>query len=299
MRIAVGLCVALLLAPAAAAAAKDAPSTIASVDRAVARTLQLAVPQTQIETNIEVGRVATDSYGGGLLGALIIDSMDDKKETMSRSLNERAEATVKPLREALKTFDIAGLALATTRGAVAKIDWFQAQDIIVADDPSPRSRAAFLNASATPQVAFVTYRYDLAPDFTYLRVIADIALVRKPADRASSASLPEPLYSQSISSIVQLRTRSYEHGENVASWAAGDGKLARASLTAAFGQIERLIPFALGFGQADIKLYTAKTRPKAFAAGFYGPRIDMGEGAPGGTLLWSNGLVYVQLAPAT
>ncbi|MFA6115760.1 MAG: hypothetical protein WC729_17320 [Sphingomonas sp.] len=298
MRIAAGLCIALLLAPAAVAA-KDVPGVIASGDRAVARSLQLALPQDAIETNIEVGRVASDSYGGGLLGALIIESMDDKKETMSQSLHERAEATVKPLREALKTFDVAGLALATTRGAVAKTDWFQAQDIIVTDDPSPRSRAAFLNASATPQVAFVTYRYDLAPDFTYLRVIADIALVRKPAAGARSTSLPEPFYGQSISSIVQLRTRSYEHGENVASWAASDGKLARASLTAAFGQIERLIPFALGLGPADIKLYTAKNRPKAFAAGFYGPRIDIGEGAQAGTLLWSNGLIYVQPAPAT
>jgi hypothetical protein len=298
MRIAAGLCIALLLAPAAAAA-KDAPSIIASGDRAVARTVQLAVPQETIETNIEVGRVASDSYGGGLLGALIIESMDDKKETMSRSLHERAEATVKPLREALRTFDVTGLALATTRSAAAKIDWFQAQDIIVTDDASPRSRAAFLSASATPQVAFITYRYDLAPDFTYLRVIADIALVRKPPNGVKSGSSPEPFYGQSIVSIVQLRTRSYEHGENVAAWAAGDGKLAKASLTAAFGQIERLIPFTLGLGQAEIKLYSAKNRQKAFAAGFYGPLIEKDGGGSPGTLIWSNGLVYVQQAPTS
>ena len=299
MRIAAGLCIALMLAPTAAMA-KEVPAFVAVGDRAVGRTLQLVVPQSQIETNIEVGRVASDSYGGGLIGQLIIQSMDDKKETMSRSLHERAEATVGPLREALRNFDVDGLALATTRAAVAKIDWFQAQDLIAAKDPSLQARAAFLNASATSQVAFITYRYDLSADFTYIRVIADISLVRKPPrNGAQPASPPEPFYAQSISSIVQLPSPSYEHGENVARWSAGDGKLARASLTAAFGQIERLIPYALGLGQADINLYMAKNRPKAFAAGFYGPLIEKGEGSPGGTLIWSNGLVYVQSAPAT
>lgn len=299
MRIAAGLCIALMLAPTAALAAKDVPAVVAVADRAVARRLQFFVPQTQIGTNIEVGRVASDSYGGGLIGALIIQSMDDKRETMSRSLHERAEATVKPLREALRTFDVDGLALATTRAGVTKTEWFQAQDIIAAKDPSLQARAAFLDASATPQVAFITYRYDLSQDFTYIRVIADIALVRKPIRSGTERpSLPEPFYAQSISSIVQLRSPSYEHGENVARWSADDGKLAKASLTAAFSQIERLIPYALGLGPSEIKLYTAKNRPKAFGAGFYGPLIEKDGGGPGGTLLWSNGLIYVQPAPA-
>ena len=298
MRIAAGLCIVLMLAPTAAVAAKDTPAFVAVSDRVVARTLQLTVPQGQIETNIEVGRVVADPYGCGLMCELIIHHVDDKKETMSRSLHERAEATVGPLREALRDFDVDGLALATTRAAVSKIEWFQAQDIIATKDPSSRSRAAFLDASGTPQVAFVTYHYDLAADFTYIRVIADIALVRKPAPGAKSGALPEPFYKQSIFSIVQLRTRSYEHGENVASWSASEGKLAKASLVAAFGQIERLIPYELGLSQADIKLYTAKNGPKAFAAGFYGPLIAKADSGTGGTLIWSNGLIYVQPAPA-
>lgn len=294
MRIAAGLYLALMLAPTAAVAAKDMPAFVAASDRAVARTLQLAVPQGQIETNIEVGRVAVDPYGGGPYCGLLIHYMDDKREILSRSLHERAEATVGPLRETLRNFDVDELALATTRAAVSKIEWFQAQDIIPTKDPSSRSRAAFLDASATPQVAFVTYHYDIAQDFTYIRVIADVALVRKPASNAKSAALPEPFYRQSISSIVQLRTRSYEHRENVARWTASEGKLAKASLIAAFGQIERLIPYELGLSQADIKHYTAKNLPKAFAAGFYGPLIEGVEAGAGGTLIWSNGLIYVQ-----
>ena len=299
MRIMVGISLAaMLVASVAPAAAKDTPAVIVERDRAVpgGRAVQIAVPQTRIDTSFEVGRVASDSYGGGLIGAIIISSMDDKREVMGRSLQEKAETTVAPLREALRTFDVDGLALATTRAALAETAWFQARDIVATKESSRQSRAAFYQTSTAPQVAFVTYRYGLSPDFTHIRVTADIALMRKPVARGATAQ-PEPFYEQTISSIVQLRSRSYEHHENVAQWSADDGKLAKASLIAAFGQIERLIPYALSLDAAEAGQFADKNRPKAFGAGFYGALIRKDEAAEG-TLLWSRGLVYVQSTPA-
>lgn len=300
MRIMVGFFVAVLLvASVAPAAAKDTPAVIAERDRAVpgGRAIQIMVPQTRIDTSFEVGRVASDSYGGGLIGAIIISSMDDKREVMGRSLQERAETTVAPLREALRDFDVDGLALATTRAALAETSWFQASDIVATKISSPQSRAGFYQASAAQQIAFISYRYGLSPDFTHIRVTADITLTRKPATRTKmSQSLPEPFYQQTISSIVQLRARSYEHRENVAQWSEDNGKLARAALVAAFGEIERLMPYALDLDAAEVARFSNKNAPKAFGAGFYGPLIRKDEGSEG-TLLWSRGLVYVQPTP--
>lgn len=297
MRTMIGLCMAF--ASSAAMAATDVSPIVPAADRAVTgpRALHLAVPQTQIETSIDIGRVAPAAQGGGLIGALIIESRDDRAKLLAQSQQDQAEAAVVPLRAALRDFDVDGLALATTRAALSRTTWFQAQPFTVARDASPQGRAAFLEASATPQTAFVTYRYALSPDFTYIRVNADIALARKPAAGSVKGAAPfHPFYEQHIASVVLLRSRSYEHRDNVANWSADNGKLARASLTAAFGQIEKLIPYALGLSDADVRLYTAKNREKAFGAGFYGPLIQRDEGSDG-LLLWSNGLVHVQSTP--
>lgn len=301
MRMLMCLCTALAFASATAAAANDTPAVLAEADRAVSspRALQVVIPQTEIETNIELGRVPSSAMGGGLIGGLIIASTTDreKQERLKQALHDKAETAVTPVRAALRGFDVDALAAAATNTALSKTGWFQAQAVSVSKDPSPQGAGAFFDASSAPQVAFVTYRYDLSPDFAYIRVTADIMLMRKAPQNIRSA-LPKPFYEQHISSIVQLRSRSYENSENAANWSANDGKLAKAALIAAFGQIERLIPVALGLGEADLKQYTAKNRPKGFSAGVYGPLIQRDEAGSDGLLLWSGGLVHVQSTPA-
>ena len=304
MRMLICFCAALALASATEAVANDAPAVLAEADRAVSspRPVQVVIPQREIETNIELGRVPSSAMGGGLIGALIIANTTDKdkRKLLTQGLQDKADTAVAPLRASLRNFDVDGLALATTSAALSRIGWFQAGPVSVGKDSSLPGAGAFFNSSPAPQIGFITYGYDLSPDFTYIRVNADIVLVRKaPGNGTGPAALPKPFYEQHISSIVQLRSRSYENSENAASWSANDGKLAKASLTAAFAQIERLIPVALGLRQTDINLYTAKNRPKAFAAGFYGPLIEKTEGSQGATLIWLNGLVYVQTAPAS
>lgn len=302
MRLLICFCTALAFASATAAVANDTPAVLAEADRAVSspRALQVVIPQTEIETNVDLGRMPSSAMGGGLIGALIISSTTDreKQERLTQALRDKAETAVAPLRAALRGFDVDALAVTTTNAALSKTGWFQAQAVSVSKDPSPQGASAFFGASSAPQVAFVTYRYDLSPDFAYIRVSADIALVRKAPQNGMGSALPKPFYEQHISSIVQLRSRSYENSENAASWSANDGKLAKASLIAAFGQIERLIPVALGLGDADLKQYTAKNRPKGFSAGFYGPLIQRDEAGSDGVLLWTGGLVHVQSTPA-
>lgn len=279
----------------------EAPAILAEKDRTIAggRAVQMIVAQQQIGTSIDIGRVADDdSGGGGILGSLIIGAMDDKRERMTENAQVRADATVAPLREVLKDFDIDALALATTEAALRTPEWFAPQTIDATREVSPAGRLAFVTATQAPQLAFVTYHYGLSPDFTQIRVNAEIAIARRIAGKGDKPdSTAAPFYRQMISSVVELPTRSYAHDANIAQWSANEGTLARASLTAAFAELERLIPYALTLSAADMKRFAAKDHDKAFAAGTYGPLIARDADGRGGVLIWYKGLVHVEPAP--
>lgn len=298
--IAILLVVATLVPSATLAAPKqpDAPALLPERDRIVAggRAVQVAVAQSEIGTSVDVGRVAA-STGGGLIGALIISGMDDKHKRLKASAAERAETAVAPLRDALRGYDIDALALTATRLALAKPDWFQPREITLTRDISSKARRAFASAAPTSQAAFFSYHYSLSPDFTRIQVSADIRLEYKTFSKGKTAASPL-FYHQTVTSIVQLGKRSYNHPENIAQWTADDGKLAKTALAAGFGELERLIPYALGLGTTDIKALTAKDREKGFGAGFYGPLVARDTNNPNNLTLWSrDGLVHIRTLP--
>lgn len=294
----VSLLAALLAALPAYAAPKpaDAPAVVAKRDRADTgpRATLLLLAQKEIGTSFDVGRVAS-AYGGGILDSLIISAMDDKKKVMSANLREKALATVRPLHGTLASFDVDALALATTQTALAKPGWLNPLPFAVTKDASPAVRSAFVAGAETPGLALVAYQYDLSPDFTQIRVTADIALARKPAAKGDKpVTAATDTYRQRITSVVQLGKRSYDHGDNIASWSADDGKRAKAALAAAFAETGRLIPYALGLTPADIAGFTAKNREKAFAAGLYGPLVERAADGSDAVLIWSDGLIHIQ-----
>lgn len=298
MRLLIGPCLAALVAPAAMAAPEPArPSAIVAERNRTAdgRAVQIILAQNWIETSVDVGRVAS-SAGGGLIGAIIIESMDDKGRRMRDAATQKAETTVAPLRQVLGDYDTDALALATTRAALGGIDWFRARDIALSKEASPDGRRAFAASADTPQIAFVAYSYGLSPDFTQIRAVAEISLTHQATGKARGTA-PAPYYRQTITSVVQLDRRSYAQEDNVAAWAADDGRRARVALDKAFGSLERSIPYALNLTEAELQRLTGKDREKAFGAGFYGPLIA--RDPDGGMLLWSKGLVHVETLPPT
>lgn len=282
--------------PAAVQAAPkpgDLPAFVAERDRPAAdgRAVLLLLAQNDIETSVDVGRVAADQ-ASGLIDALIISAMDKKKDVMAGNLRSKAYETVRPLHIALAAFDVDALALASTQAALAKPDWFRPQPFAISRDGSPAARTAFIAGAASPQLATVAWRYDLSPDFTQIRVAADLTLARRAAARTATN-----YYHQRIVSVVQLRKRSYDHAENVALWAADDAALARAALTGAFADIARLIPYALELAPADIAGFSAKGREKAYAAGLYGPLVERANDGSGAVLIWAGGLISIRQTP--
>lgn len=293
---------ALLVATTGAqAASKSSRSSdfIADSDRIPVggRDILISVEQSQIDTSFDAGRVARPP-GGGLLDTLIIGAMDNKRELISASLAERADATASPLRKILEDFDVDALALAHTKAAFAKLDWFELHQTFFTKDPAMDNRFAPFENNNASQVGMVDYRYELSPDFSHIKVTAEVSLARQDRkSRSDKAPNYDIFFRQKLFSIVQLHDRSYEHHENVVSWSAEDGKLTKQALTAAFVQIERLIPFALGLGQSDIATYSSKKRPNAFGAGFYGPLIERGKDGSDDILIWNKGLIHIQTLP--
>lgn len=299
MRHMIGLCLASLLVSAPAhAAPKPAEnlSAISDKDRADTRprAVLLLFPQNEIETSFDVGRVASDQ-ASGLLDAIVIGAMDKKKKVLSANLSDKAYATVRPLHIVLAPFDVEALALGATQVALAEPGWLQPQPFAVTKDASLAVRSAFVAGAETQQLAVIAYRYDLSPDFTQIRVTADVALARKPVSRDKKpTTTATDFYRQRITSIVQLPKRSYAHHDNVAQWSADDGKRAKAALTNAFAEIGRLIPYALALRPTDVASLSATNREKIFAAGLYGSLIERAADGSNATLIWSNGFVHVR-----
>ncbi|WEK48105.1 MAG: hypothetical protein P0Y56_07365 [Candidatus Andeanibacterium colombiense] len=300
MRYAIANClIAILLITPANAAPKAEPRALDAKNRPAedGRSVLVELAQTEIATDVDIGRVAFPGGGGGLLGALIISAQDDSRKRLTESAQARADAAVAPLRQALADFDVAALALRTTHGALDASAWFTPRDIALERSPSDSSREGFIQSVSTRQFAVISYTYGLSPDFTQIRVVADVILASKPAKGRPGAF--QVLLRQRVSSVAELRQRSYEAADNVAVWRAEDGKIAEASLTAAFAKLERLVPFALGLQPADLDRLDAASQPKVFASGFYGPKVELAPALPGENVLWvDGGLLDVWAAPS-
>lgn len=281
---------ALLLAIAWPTVAQAAPPPVlAPADRKAVtnRPVAVSVPQPRLGTSVDIGRVAVDGNGGGLIGLLVISAMDDKRDVMTAHAIGDALTIVGPLADALRPIDTADLALQATRKAMARTAGFDASAIAIVPGPDAPTAAALAARHHSAQAGLVTYRYQMSPDFTQLQVIAEISVV----------GFSGPLYAQRVVSLVELRQRSYAHQENIDRWLRDDARVAKQALAAAFARFEQVIPTVVGLDPAG---YSAKTDSRraapAFAAGFYGPtlmRDDLG------VVIWSKRIGFIAVQPAS
>ena len=282
----------LLMALACPAISPAAPPQVLSAtDRTAAtdRPVAVFVPQPRLGTSIEVGRVAVDGYGGGLIGMIVISAMDDKRQVMAAHASGEADSIVAPLAEALASTDVADMALQATRKAIARTPGFDPSAVSLVPGPDGASDAALAARHRSTQVATATYRIQMSPDFTQLQVIADISVVTAPG--------LVPLYAQRVVSLVELRQRSYVHQENVDRWMRDDARVAKQALASAFARFEQIVPTVVGLDPASFALKTDshKTGP-SFAAGYYGPTVSRDDK---GVVIWSKRIGFIAVQPAS
>jgi len=258
-------------------------------DASVWQTLNIDSEQTEIATSIDSGRIMSNAGGGGLIGSLIIMSAVNTKPKILRNLKDKADIGIASIRAGLKDFDVDGLALATVRRGAASMGLQDASSITVTKAPALEAWHTAQQAAGTTPRAMVFLQYDASPDFMQIRVLARLLIEEgQPGKARTLAYLP-------ILSIVQLRENAFDPDRNAQAWGKDNAALARQALTAAFAQIEHLLPRAVALTESDVALWSAKMTPKVFAAGFNGPLIE--RTANGGTVLWQNALISVETAP--
>lgn len=292
MRMAFALLASVLLAaPAAAQTRPLAPRALAPSDRLAlgGRTVLVELARADLDTEVEIGRYISDaSYGGGLVGGLILAATDTKAKRLTAIETDKAVANIAPLRAALRDLDLAAPALTATVTGLAQANWFGASEAKLSRSASEVERLAAVADGA--QMATVTYRFSLSPDFTQLRATADVLMWRR-----SGRSL-SPLSRQRITAIAELRERSYDHAVNVSRWSADGGTVARAAVADTSARIGRLLPAVLGLNQPQVDALGRAKSDRLFAAGFYGPPLPGFTPAPGETVVWSQGAVSVASA---
>jgi len=287
-----GLCAAVLMLCAALpaqAAPKPLKYVLPEAARPVAggRSVQVSVGQAELGSNIN-STLGFAMVAGGAVGVLI-------EAGVGADRAQRAQLGITPIRRGLMDLDADQLAIDSTKAALAAMPWFEGQEPAFSRDATLFGKNDFLTAAATSQVAFFTYSYDMAPDFSSMNVSVGIAIANKaqarkgqPYTRLLDNNL---VYGQRVSSVVRLANPTTPV-ENARRWAARDSAPAKKALALAFTRAGDLIPRALTVTDADVARFNAAERRTMGPLGGKPMEED-----PGGVLLFNPlpmGLVHVQ-----
>jgi hypothetical protein len=274
-----------LTAFGAAVAAAKVLDAVPPEQRAIAggRAVRVLVAQPEIKAGITPSNLAV-AMGGGLLPALI-----DASNNASRT--KKAELTIAPIRTALNDFDGDGLALQTTKSAIAEVPWLQTADIELSKDSSLLGKSAMLDKASSTQTVFIEYNYGMSADFSAVMVNATIEIADKtlPPEQTKPESRVQPnhvLYSNVISTAVYLpNAKPKDPNGNAAVWAADNGKAARAALAADFARVAKLLPRTLALSSADVKEMRSGVHKMTMKGGLSGRLVEDGSD---GTLMWTS-----------
>lgn len=287
-----GLCAAVLMLCAALpaqAAPKPLKYVLPEAARPVAggRSVQVSVGQAELGSNIN-STLGFAMVAGGAVGVIIEAGVGAERA-------QRAQLGITPVRHGLMDFDADQLAIDSTKAALAAMPWLEGQEPAFSRDATLFGKSDFLTAAATSQVAYFTYVYDMAPDFSSVNVSVGIAIASKaqakkgqPYTRLLDKNL---VYGQRVSSVVRLANPTTP-AENAQRWAANDSALAKKALALAFTEAGDLIPRALVVTDADVARFNGAERRTIGPLG--GKPMEEG---PGEVLLFNPlpmGLVHVQ-----
>jgi hypothetical protein len=227
------------------------------------------VPQAEIRAEVVASNVGA-ATGGGLLGALI-----DVGVNQHRTKN--AEKSITPLRNALVDYSFDKEALATTQETLTKLDWLKVQRAAAfSKDSSKENDNAILDKSASPEVLFVSYTYEVTADFSAMEVTAQFTISPKAAPRGQSAdarlSVQNAAYTQQILYFVPLAGAGTDPDENCKHWSDKNAAAARAALGRGLSGLNGLAQRALAQSEGDVK--KLEQGPKGEAAGRKGKLIE-------------------------
>lgn len=246
------------------------------------------VPQGEIKTQVVASQAGA---AFGLVGALIDVSVNQHRANA-------AEKSITPLRTALIDYHFDQQALAATQATVAKMDWLGVRKTSFSKDISKENTNSILDGSASPEVLFVSYSYELSADFTMMQVDARFSISPKVAPKGQPADsrmkLENAAYSENFTYLVPLAGASGDVAENCRRWSDNNAEIARRALDQGIGGVNALAERGLVQTSGDVQ--KLQQGEKVDAGHRKGKLIDKTEA---GTLLLDDSGNWVFLAQSS
>lgn len=266
----VSLSVAMVTSSAHAQRTREPLAYLPDSARVVAapRPTGIILAQEQIGAGIELGRVlGNNASGGGMLGALIIASMDRTVDRLRANANARGDVLVAPIRTVLPDGDAERYARDATLAAVSQNPWLNAapaQVLASTADNAQQVAADFNRANAAAQPILVEWRYQISPDASQVQVFAALNVAGNGRNAVH--------YRQQVVSIVKLENPSFVPEENVARWVANSGAPVRRALEMAFSRAGESLARVVNLDREAYLRATDRRRPdQVVAVGYRGP----------------------------
>jgi len=247
------------------------------------------VPQGEIKT-VVVASQAGAAFG--LVGAIIDVSVNQHRANA-------AEKSITPLRTALIDYQFDQQALAATQATVAKMDWLAVRKTSFSKDTSKENTNSILDKSASSEVLFVSYSYELAADFAMMQVDARFTISPKVVPKGQSIDsrikLENAAYSENFTYLVPLAGAGEDVAENCRRWSDHNAEIARRALDQGIGGVNALAERGLVQTSGDVQ--KLQQGAKVDAGGRKGKLIEKTDA---GTLLLDDlgNWVFLAQSPA-
>lgn len=257
--------------------------------------LRVEVGQAEIKSDINSSNLGL-ATGGGLLGAIIQSAVDSARA-------KKAEVLITPIRDGLTGFDVDGLAIDTAKAEAAEIAWIDASNVSFSKDASAASRMIVLDGLPQNKLAYTSFTYDAAPDFSAIRLVQTFevahketvdgqGLVIKPIKRFDHRNLT---YTQTVTVVVRLPNATTDKAANAAIWAEAHSRRAQQAIGMAFAECKRQMVRLVNSSRDDVASYGSKTYPRVAVPPYSGRQIN--GPSDKNTLLWLPGFVSIVSLP--
>ncbi len=216
----------------------------------LART-EVVVPIRQHEIYVYVP--PAQNVNGGLIGALVVAVIDDVR-------SGKAEAAVKPLRNALVDFDFDAALKSEMQSALARDPFLGRGDLRIIKEVTSQSLDGAVTGSQAPAVLLVTADYRLSNDADILDVSltprlyagtdALRAMLAKP-DAKDKLALANTLYRNILTFETRIPADPGGRDAYIATWSANNGEKARAALKLAVAKLSAMLAQDIAWSEED------------------------------------------------
>lgn len=272
---------AAIIGPAWAADPTKMPSAVDNKAREAGHDLpmQIALGQNGIIT-----AYAAAAGIDGMLREPKSDLGNSQYAILLSMASREAEVNLGPLQRALSGYDADERAIAAVRKGIGKSHWFHPARIDVDRLPNYANRTSYVLAGPNGKSVLVDICYYIAPEGARLEAIANIATARR-----QGSGIAVTTYFR-VTAATALPHASLDPRENIRSWSANKGALAKAGLNVVFEQLGNLAGRAIDMTPAEVQRLNAKDAAKTFVAGRYGPKVELESSLAGASTIWAKGL---------